>query len=303
VLFDAIYKADPTPSEPESESAYPSSPEDIPLSQVGSLFLITSLIFSSVLFGSKISPPSVTIFPDHAKLVKHFIGTGGSENIGSEDPGVVDAVLAIGLWLEHNSKFVSGPLDDEDFLLLLQSLSLLSANHPSPTLRYSAHVLTSAILHAHPTDRLRLTFISDTLENCPYETLKGSAVGWLKQEIITAQDRKSDNVFSTTLALAAAQPYLFPDTSALSEASNEEVIQELMILYPFHMAVVNFLYFVVGKPYAHVVPPGMSAVVEEIYLGPLRHAQRKAVSALEAGSQTELGRDAGETKNMCVFDA
>lgn len=50
----------------------------------------------------------MSIFPDHAKLVKHFIGTEGPSTIGGEEPGVVDALLAIGLWLEHTNSFVSG---------------------------------------------------------------------------------------------------------------------------------------------------------------------------------------------------
>jgi hypothetical protein len=228
--------------------------------------------------------------------VKHFIGTDGPSTIGTEEPGVINALLAIGLWLEHSNKFVSGPLEDDDFLQHLQSLSLLSANNPSPNMRYTAHVLTSSILHAHPVDRLRLTFISDTLEHCPYESLKASAVSWLKEEIITAHDRKSENVFSSTVALGAAQPYLFPDTSALAGATDDELKQELTQSFSFHMAVVNFLYFIGGKQYSHVVPSGMTAVVEEIYLGPLRAGQEKVLKILDRGKGKEVGGDLQETR-------
>lgn len=220
--------------------------------------------------------------------MKHFIGVEGPTDVGGEEPGVIDAILTIGLWLEHNNEFVSGPLEDEDYLQHLQTLSLLSANNPSPTLRYAAHVFTSSILHAHPVDRLRLTFISDTLEHCPYETLKGSAVSWLKEEIITAQERKSGNVFASTVALAAAQPYLFPDTSGLAEVNDEELLQELEQAFPFHMAVTNFLFFLGSEAYAHVVPSGMMTVVEEIYLGPLRLAQARSIKDSEGECSFEL---------------
>jgi hypothetical protein len=280
-----------TEEEENEEANYPTSPADIPLSKPGSIFLITCFIFSSIMFESKSPPPKLSIFPDHAKLVKHFIGTDGPGNIGGEDSGIIDAVLAIGLWLEHNNEFVSGALEDDDFLQHLQSLSLLSANTPSPTLRYAAHVLTSNILHAHPVDRLRLTFISDTLEHCPYETLKASAVSWLKEEIMTAQERKSENVFTSTVALAAAQPYLFPDTSELGTADEDELVQALAQSFPFHMAVVNFIFFVSGDAYKHVVPQGMMSVVEEIYLGPLRAAQVKSLATLEA-KDSEAAREA-----------
>ncbi|KAH8672876.1 YAP-binding/ALF4/Glomulin [Tricladium varicosporioides] len=298
-LLAAIYKREETlEDEEESEENYPTSPDDIPLAQAGSLFLITCFVFSSVLFESKAPQPALSIFPDHTKLVKHFIGTAGPATIGSEAQGTIDAILAIGLWLEHNNQFVSGPLEDDEFLQHLQSLSLLSANTPSPTLRYAAHVLTSSILHAHPVDRLRLTFISDTLEHCPYETLKGSAVSWLKEEIITAKDRKSENVFGTTTALAAAQPYLFPDTSALADATEEELEQELAQSFPYHMAVVNFIYFISADQYAHLVPPGMITVIEEIYLGPLRDAQAKSLAALDAADTSGKGEIEGSATDL-----
>ncbi|OBT53227.1 hypothetical protein VE04_05836 [Pseudogymnoascus sp. 24MN13] len=110
---------------------------------------------------------------------------------------MLDAILSIGLWLEHTDHFVAGPLEPTDYLQLLQSLSLVSANCPEPTLRHAAHILTSNILHAHPTDRLRLNFISDTLEHCPFEPLRASAVGWLKEELVRAHTRKSDDLFGT----------------------------------------------------------------------------------------------------------
>lgn len=300
-----MYKPDDAPQADVVEE-YPNSPESIPLSRAGSLFVVTSFVFSSVLFGSQISQPNITIFPDHTKILKEFIHIDQPETIGGEEQGVIDAVLAIGLWLEHTNRFVSGPLEDEDFLLHLQSLSLLSANNPSPTLRYASHTLTSSILHAHPVDRLRLTFISDTLEECPYVSLKASAVSWLKEEIITAEERKSENIFASAAALTAVQPYLFPGNSGLIELAGKELISALAQSFPFYMAVVNFLYFLGGKRYSHVVPSRMVAVVEEIFLGPLKIAQEKALSVL--GSESDENGDGmrielqllGERISMCL---
>lgn len=305
-LFVAINKTESHPAEYDTEENHPTSPNEIPLSQAGSLFLIISFVFSSILFESKAQLPKISIFPDHAKLVKHFIGTDGPSNIGNEEPGVIDAVLAIGIWLEETNQFVGGPLEDEHFLQHLQSLSLLSANNPSPSIRYAAHSLTSSILHAHPVDQVRLVFITDTLEHCPYEALKASAVSWFKQEIITSNERRTDNVFSSTAALAAAQPYLFPDTSALADATTEELLQEMNQSFTFHMAVVNFLYFVGGDKYTHVVPSGMFTVVEEIYLGPLKLAVDKALTSFKNSSPEEGGEQQvelqllGDRISLCV---
>jgi hypothetical protein len=223
----------------------------------------------------------MSIFPHHLKLVKNFIGVSGPETIGTEEEAVVDSILAIGLWLENSNSFVSGPLEDDDFLQHLQTLSLVSANSPSPTLRYHAHLLTSSIMHAHPVDRIRLTFICDTLEHCPFDNLKGSAVGWLKEEFISAHSRKSVNLFSSTVALAAAQPYLFPDMSSLSDATELQIWEDLQTSFPFHMAVLNFLVFLRGGTYSSNIPSGTLTVAEEIYLTPLRSAQDRLERSLE----------------------
>lgn len=289
-LFEAIY-ADGKSSGDDMEEEHPSSPDDIPLSREGSLFLVTCFVFSSVIFGTNVSLPPLSIFPGHATLIKQFIGIKGPNNIGTEEAAVIDAILAIGLWLEKSDKFVSGPLDDEDFLQHLQTLSAISANTSDASLRYCAHLLTSSILHAHPDDHTRLTFIMDTLENCPYDTLKASAVGWLKDEIITANERKSENIFSTPIALTAAQPYLFPDMPALASASIAEAWEEMRQSFPFHMAVLNFVYFLRGAAYAHVLPSGALTVAEEVYLGPLRSAQGRLQTALSPGGELSKNMD------------
>ncbi|KAI9745146.1 MAG: hypothetical protein M1818_001424 [Claussenomyces sp. TS43310] len=289
-LFDDILNAPPPPaSHIEAEENMPSSPEDIPLSHVGSLFLITSFIFSAILFDSHVALPHLALFPEHVKLAKHFLSTTCPQSIGTEHRSVIDAFLAIGLWLENSNRFVTGGLDDEEFLQHLQTLSLLSANTPTPTLRYHAHLLTSSILHAHPVDRTRLTFISDTLEHCPYENLKASAVGWLKDEFIIADQRKSETLFSTTIALAATQPYLFPDLSSWDKTNELELLEGLLTSYPFHMAVVNFLIFVSGKGYTHVLPSTTLAVAENIYLRPLRKAQERLEAALSPEGEMHQG--------------
>lgn len=112
------------------------------------------------------------------------------------------------------------------FTKTLQYFSIISANTPSAALRYAAHLLTSKILYAHPNDHLRLSFIKDTLQHCPYENLKGSAVGWLKDEILAANTPKISNaagqpslegnnektnssIFATPTCIATLAPHLF----------------------------------------------------------------------------------------------
>ncbi|TGO24104.1 hypothetical protein BPAE_0112g00230 [Botrytis paeoniae] len=302
LLFDTIHSKEPIAHAPNPEDDLPDSPEDIPLSPVGCLFLLTSLIFSSVMFKSKTPEPVMSIFPDHAKLVARFFESAAGSSIA-----IVDAVVAIGLWLEHSNKFVSGEFKDNDYMAHLRALSLWSATNPSPGLRYCTHKLTSAILHAHPVDAMRLTFISNTLKGSSDEigaiALKASAITWLKEELITAHERKTQTLFSTTSALLETQSQIFPNLSSLVDKSDEELSDELVESFPVHMAALNFLFFVVGEQYTNIIPPGTMSRVESEYLTPLKTAQESALKSL--ASVSDIGAPhmefelLGEQISMC----
>ena len=188
------------------------------------------------------------IFPLHSKVLESCIGDESMNGIGSEPEALIDSVLALGfIALQTNS--IGNSSDDDSFNRYLQRLSLLSANTPSSTLRYHAHILVSSILHSHPSDSVRLNFIRDTLEYCPYENLKASAVGWLKDEILTATNHKSDsglqkdkdrsNLFATPLSVDSVGLFLFPKISTLEQ---EEEISSLSVQTPFFLAVLNLYY-------------------------------------------------------------
>ncbi|TGO91188.1 hypothetical protein BPOR_0036g00180 [Botrytis porri] len=304
LLFDTIHSKEPIAHAPNPEDDLPNSPEDIPLSPVGCLFLLTSLIFSSVMFKSKTPEPVMSIFPDHAKLVARFFESATGSSIA-----IVDAVVAIGLWLEHSNKFVSGEFKDNDYMAHLRALSLWSATTPSPGLRYCTHKLTSAILHAHPVDAIRLTFISKTLKGSSDEigaiALKASAITWLKEELITAHERKTQTLFSTPSALLETQSQIFPNLSTLVDKFDDELSDELIESFPVHMAALNFLFFVVGEQYTSIIPPGMMTLVESEYLTPLKTAQESALKSLV--SSNEMGAPhmefelLGEQISMCFL--
>ncbi|TEY40663.1 hypothetical protein BOTCAL_0429g00080 [Botryotinia calthae] len=285
ILFDTIHSKEPIAHAPNPEDDLPDSPEDIPLSPVGCLFLVTSLIFSSVMFKSKTPEPIMSIFPDHAKLVARFFESAAGSSIA-----IVDAVVAIGLWLEHSNKFVSGEFKDNDYMAHLRALSLWSATNPSPGLRYCTHKLTSAILHAHPVDAMRLTFISKTLKGSSDEigaiALKVSAVTWLKEELITAHERKAQTLFSTNSALLETQSQIFPNLSSLVDKPDEEMSDELIESFSVHMAALNFLFFIVGEQYTNIIPSGMTKRVESEYLTPLKIAQESALKSLASTNDT-----------------
>ena len=100
---------------------------------------------------------------------------------------------------------------------------------------------------------MRLAFIKDTLEHCPYENLKASAVGWLKDEVLAADDYGGDGsppIFATPTALTTVAPFLFPDLGSRDDNDypEEAKLREFRAHQSFHLAVLNFYYLLLSSP-------------------------------------------------------
>ena len=119
---DALVKAIlQPPLEPDEEDESPSSPLEIPLSRKGAVFLLTSRVSSSILFGSKATPPALSIFPDHAAMLDVFIGIEGPDTTGKEPEAVLDAIIALGLWIVDSRGLENmEAVEDETFNRYLQ---------------------------------------------------------------------------------------------------------------------------------------------------------------------------------------
>ena len=307
---------------PGSEDEPPNSAEDIPLSKTGALLLYTARTVKQELYTniSSDDAPFIHIFPDHVAILENFVGLLGQQTVGMEPEALLDAVLALGLIaLEKNA--VGEPNDDEQFAKYLQTTSLISANNPSPSLRYHAHYLTSTILRSHPSDIVRLTFIRDTLEHCPYENLKASAVTWLKGETLeaipnipsSAQTPTKDSsnppsIFTTPVALSTTAPFLFPDlihsfrtTIAISD-SFMQFRQEL----GFYLAALNFYYLLLtAKPLYEgldIANLHKDSNMQEHYLLPLKEAATRFKQDLGEGGELRIAEDSEEGVQQAGVD-
>ena len=212
---------------------------------------------SSALFDAPTASPTFTIVPDFAAILASALGDSPTGSTGAEPEPLIDAVLFLGFLTIDSGQGMSTN-DDTACNNILQRLSLLSANMPSPALRYHAHVLTSSILHAHPSDHFRLAFIRDTLEHCPYENLKASAVGWLKDEILAAdgdtQEKEETtaepSIFSTSAALITLGPFLCPDPEKLmQDQSISDSYATFQAYQAFYLAVLNLIYLLLSSPH------------------------------------------------------
>jgi hypothetical protein len=281
---------------PGTEDDPPASAEDIPLSRSGALLLLTARSVKHELYASAKGDElaSMAIFPEHATVLSNFVGALGPQTVGLEPEALLDTILSLGLIaLEHND--IGEPRDDEAFAQYLQTISLISANTPSPSLRGHAHYLTTTVLRSHPHDLVRLTFIRDTLEHCPYENLKASAVSWLKGETLEANSPQSQaqdedgetNIFATPVALSTVAPFLWPDLTN-HYTSIDTDIAEAWIQFRqelgFYVAALNFYYLLLQAPQLHDTL-GIKQLQLGDYIEPLKKVAARFQEELNAGGE------------------
>jgi hypothetical protein len=293
----------------DDEEEPPASADEISLSRLGSLLLYTARQASGILYeGSKIhSTVPFAIFPDHNEILKHCLSAPeqGTGKLGTEPEALIDAVLAGAIVaLERDS--LGEQSSDEQFNEYLQLVALLSANCPSPNLRGHAHFITSTILRSHPDENMRLSFIRDTLENCPFENLKVSAVGWIKGETIEAnppiplhtqrgeQAAKEGemSIFATPLALDSLSPFLFP---SLKHDLLAPPVSEAWITFrtniSFYLATLNFLYLLLCAKHLHnslsIQDLWTNSDVAGSFVQPLREASERLKRELEGELKDE----------------
>jgi hypothetical protein len=310
------------PGIPGSQDEPPNSAEDIPLSKTGSLLLYAARIVKQELFAnvSKDDAAFIHIFPDHATILENFVGTLGQQTVGLEPEALLDTLLALGLIaLEKNA--IGEPKDDEHFTKYLQTTSLVSANTPSPSLRYHAHYLTSTILRSHPSDLVRLTFIRDTLEYCPYENLKASAVTWLKGETLEANpntphpqqaaDSSEDadtSIFATPVALSTSAPFLFPDITHSYQSAVEisDSFMQFRTELGFYLASLNFYYLLLSARQLHdtldIKGLHKNSRMQDHFLTPLKEVSGRFTESLGEGGELKIAEGSEENIVQAKMD-
>ena len=306
-LLHGAITVESMPDQPgeEDEEEPPAAATDIPLSRLGCLFLYIARQVSNVLYES--SRPSRTapfaIFPDHHEIVKHCLSAPeqGTGRLGTEPEALIDAVLTAAIVaLERDA--IGEPASDEQFNEYLQLTALLSSNCPSPNLRGHAHFVTSTILRSHPDENVRLSFIRDTLENCPFENLKVSAVGWIKGETLEAnpppalrglvEPQSETSVFATSIALDSLSSFLFPSLQAdLVTAPISEAFIAFRTNLSFYLATLNFVYLLLCAKHLHdnlsIQDLWTNSDVAGSYIQPLREASTRFKAALDGELEDE----------------
>ncbi|KAH0602527.1 uncharacterized protein H6S33_008608 [Morchella sextelata] len=270
----------------------PSTADEVPLSKIGSLFLLAEKLSSQSFYEF-----TAGIFPEHQKISRNYLILGP----GQSQPPVLDAVLYLGALILHEGVGLNEiPLQIEEFLIYLQTFAAISATATSPQIRFLANVHVATCLKKHPDEAVRLAYIKDTLEHCPFESLKERVVVFLKDEIIAATSPSPtssapstpSSIFGSSLALQELSSALFPDVAELLSGSDQQNWSALKNAYPTFVATANLYYFLLKSPATHgrvgVCDKKHVDRVEEKFLAPLRKAVDGFKGVEEAGMGFEM---------------
>ncbi|KAJ8130404.1 hypothetical protein O1611_g3228 [Lasiodiplodia mahajangana] len=262
----------PSDTEPMSNLEMFDSVDDIQLSQGGTAGLIAYWIFSTDAFGADNPIPKMHIFPDHFDMMRLFLGAPGTNpesDPGGEiqrNPGIADALLAIGLGLHHRGLVTA--TEHTNYMAYHHYVTLIAEFHSDILVKSAAMRFAGTLLHSDPDYESRLDILEDLLKECASPPLKACAIKWLQEEIIAAHNDKVSNVFSTPEVIERLRDYLFPDPTKMEGDDFKEIwgIQHSF----FHQAA-NFAYFLFNGR-KDLVPVGMGARVEQQFAEPLTTA-------------------------------
>jgi hypothetical protein len=266
-LLAAIEDAEPEEGgDRNHEEEYPQSASDIPLSKMGSLYLLTARRAMEVLYDGPAGTPSIPIFPTHNNILQNALG----QDSGKPD-SLIDAILFHGLLALETNSMGSAAMDV--YKNYLHQLFLLAVTVSSPALAQFAHHLGTEVLYRHPDEIFRFLYIQDTLDNCPMPSIKAFAVQWTKREVLRANSKsaaaedEAEDLFAKSLPMSALSGCLFPDLSAEYRAKNGSadggnVFDGIRANYAFYTASANFLYFLLLRRSLHQ-PLELKAVLED----------------------------------------
>jgi hypothetical protein len=270
------------------------SPAQVSLPSGGSVALLAYRVFSNDVFEADQPQPQLFAFPEYYSILEKFLQDDAQGQIVS-NPGAIDAVVALGLWLVHHGSVVPEKPDqleevEADYMNFHMLLTLIAVYHPAIHVRNAATTLAGLILHADPDANDRLKILYDLLENCMFGTLKACAVTWLREELMAASSTgigsgPTSSPFSGPEAVDTVQYAVYPNLESMRDADKETLSEWWAQNAAFVLQAVNFalLLFHDQGTFAHVVPDGMATAIEMRYVDPLA----AMAEALAKGARSE----------------
>lgn len=271
--------------EPLAIDFEPSKIDEVKMSAGGLLCLVAYWVFAAEVFDANQPRPDMYMFPDHQRLLRHYIGEGDSQATILENPGSMEALVVLAIWIQGQDRIAAdGALSDEakgKFMPYHHLITLISVFHPNVRVRNAATVVAGITLHADPYEDDRLLILEDLLENCMFSSLQACAVAWLREEVVLA--RKSESAalrFNSPSCFEHIQYTLFPNMTFLEGEPADKLLEFWGDNSPFHLQVANFAVFLFGQDHRDLAPAGMAAAIEHRYVQPLLQATKAMLDAL-----------------------
>lgn len=220
-LFEIVSQPSDSHPPPLDFDEPPKNPDDILLERHGSLLLLAARAAMAELFSSRQVTP-LAVFPDLSRLFSNFVGgfkTPDEVALGQPQP-LLDSLLALTVFAMKS--IIGQPSSDAEFNTFVLELAACTARQNYTSVRR----IPSAIVHSHPSESVRFDLIRRVLEDDTLQGVKESAVGWLKDEILSsqAQSSPSSSIFQNPSHFATLFPLLFNSSQLFLDVSSSAIV-------------------------------------------------------------------------------
>ncbi|RAH67680.1 uncharacterized protein BO66DRAFT_403632 [Aspergillus aculeatinus CBS 121060] len=230
----------------------PRKADEIPLERHGSLLLLAARAASAELFSSgRVTPTAV--FPDLARIFRNFVGGYNSpDEVAFGQPQVLlDSLLALTVFSMQQP--IQPPAAEKEFIDFVLSLTACTARQNYSSVRR----IPGTVVQSNPSQIARFKLIRTVLEDDRFQTVKDSAIAWLKDGILEASkasktDKPSESsIFLNPHYFSVLFPSLFNSSALLMNVSSDLVaswIKFSQTLTPSIHAALSLYYLIVSSP-------------------------------------------------------
>ncbi|OJJ97159.1 hypothetical protein ASPACDRAFT_32823 [Aspergillus aculeatus ATCC 16872] len=230
----------------------PRKADEIPLERHGSLLLLAARAASAELFSSgRVTPTAV--FPDQARIFRNFVGGYNSpDEVAFGQPQVLlDSLLALTVFSMQQP--IQPPAAEKEFIDFVLSLTACTARQNYSSVRR----IPGTVVQSNPSQIARFKLIRTVLEDDRFQTVKDSAIAWLKDGILeVSKASESDvpsesSIFLNPHYFSVLFPSLFNSSALLMNVSSDLVaswIKFSQTLTPSIHAALSLYYLLVSSP-------------------------------------------------------
>lgn len=200
------------------------------------MLLLAARVAAAILYSGH-EPVSIPIFPDLASMYAHFITAEKEEeeqvvasSFDHNHPqALLDSLLALtvlSLGQDPGETTSFAAADETQFQNFVISLTSCTARQSYVTIRR----IPGIIVHKHPSPTARFNIIHRILDDDNLQTLKESAIGWLKEEILSAhqqqqqqqnvEEKSSSSIFLNPKSFSTLFPLLFNPADVTMDVSD-----------------------------------------------------------------------------------